>query len=99
MKLQTLSKTAERIYWLGADLARAECTARLVNVNTTLLIDLPRGLSLGWRPLVEITGSVEAFDELYEDSNERNVVRFLTADTRNTGSLLSSLQSARENAR
>src|SRR5262245_36536362 len=99
MKLHTLSKTAERIYWLGRYLERAECTARLVNVNTTLLIDLPRGLSLGWRPLVDITGSVDVFDELYDDSNERNVVRFLMADPRNTGSLLSSLQFARENAR
>jgi uncharacterized alpha-E superfamily protein len=99
MKLHTLSKTAERIYWLGRYLERAECTARLINVNTVLLIDLPRGLSLGWRPLVDITGSVQVFDELYDDPSERNVVRFLTADPRNGGSLLSSLQFARENAR
>ena len=99
MKLHTLSKTAERIYWLGRYLERAECTARLINVNTVLLIDLPRGLSLGWRPLVEITGSVKAFDEHYDEPSERNVVRFLTADPRNGASLLSSLQFARENAR
>ena len=99
MKLHTLSKTAERIYWLGRYLERAECTARLINVNTVLLIDLPRGLSLGWRPLVDITGSVELFDEVYDEPSERNVVRFLTADPRNGGSLLSSLQFARENAR
>lgn len=99
MKLHTLSKTAERIYWLGRYLERAECTARLVNVNTMLLIDVPRGLSLGWRPLVEMTGGVVLFDKLYDESSERNVVRFLTADPRNTASLLSSLQLARENAR
>jgi uncharacterized alpha-E superfamily protein len=99
MKLHTLSKTAERIYWLGRYLERAECTARLINVNAMLMIDLPRGLSLGWRPLVDITGNVALFDALYDEASERNVVRFLTSDPRNGGSLLSSLHSARENAR
>ena len=99
MKLHTLSKTAERIYWLGRYLERAECTARLVNVNTTLLIDLPRGQFLGWRPLVEITGSVALFDQIYDEGSERSVVRFITADPRNDASLISSLQFARENAR
>ena len=33
MKQHTLSKTAERIYWLGRYLERAESTARLIRVN------------------------------------------------------------------
>jgi uncharacterized alpha-E superfamily protein len=80
-------------------LERAENTARMVNVNAHLLLDLPKKLPLGWAPLIEITGSTELFAEIYPEANERNVVRFLIADTRNPGSLLNSLASARENAR
>ncbi|OBS08504.1 alpha-E domain-containing protein [Acidihalobacter prosperus] len=94
-----LSRVAERIYWLGRYLERAENTARLVNVNTLLLLDLPRRVPLGWQPLVDITGSSEQFAEHYNEASERNVVRFLVADEKNPGSLLSSLHSARENAR
>lgn len=94
-----LSRVAERIYWMTRYLERAENTARMVNVNAHLLLDLPKKLPLGWRPLIEITGSDELFDELFSEATERNVVRFLIADTRNSGSLLSSLAFARENAR
>ncbi|MDX1435037.1 MAG: alpha-E domain-containing protein, partial [Gammaproteobacteria bacterium] len=46
-----LSRVAERIYWMGRYLERADNTARLINVNTTLLLDLPRKITLGWQPL------------------------------------------------
>ncbi len=94
-----LSRVAQRIYWMARYLERAENTARMVNVNAHLLLDLPKKLPLGWAPLTEITGSTDLFTELYPEANERNVVRFLIADTRNPGSLLNSLASARENAR
>jgi uncharacterized alpha-E superfamily protein len=99
MKQHTLSKTAERIYWLGRYLERAESTARLVNVNGNLLIDLPRRISLSWVSLIDIMGLRSQFYEHYDTPDERNVVRYLTADMNNPGSLLVSLSSARENAR
>jgi uncharacterized alpha-E superfamily protein len=95
----TLSSTAERSYWLGRYLERCETSARLVTVHANLLIDLPRRIPLGWRPLVTITGSSGLYDELYEETVERSVCRFLINDTRNAGSLLNSLSWARENAR
>lgn len=99
MSHHTLSRTAERVYWLGRYLERAECTARLVQVNSNLLIDLPKGLPLTWRTLVDIMGAQAHFSSLYDNADERNVVRYLTADTRNPGSLVSALAAARENAR
>lgn len=95
-----LSRVAERIYWMGRYLERAENTARLVKVNTNLLMDLPRKFTPGWKPLVEITGNARLFSDLYSDEpTERNVVRFLVTDERNPGSILSSINAARENAR
>lgn len=99
MMSQTLSSTAARSYWLGRYLERSETSARLVTVHANLLIDMPRRTALGWRPLVAITGSGESYDDLFEETSERNVCRFLINDARNPGSLLNSLAWARENAR
>jgi uncharacterized alpha-E superfamily protein len=99
MSALTLSSTAERAYWLGRYLERAEATARLISVHTNLLMDLPRRLPLGWRPLVEITGNLELFQELFDEASERSICRYLINDARHPGSLLNSLSWARENAR
>ena len=96
---RTLSSTATRSYWLGRYLERAESTARLVMVNGRLLYDLPRRLPLGWQPLVDITGGPELFAELYAESSEKNVTRFLINDLHNPASLFSSLNWTRENVR
>jgi uncharacterized alpha-E superfamily protein len=109
MTHRTLSTTAFRTYWLGRYLERAGSTARLVSVNANLLIDLPVRFPLGWLPLVDILKLSDEFEELYGDArkthsasldaHEWQVVRFLLSDTRNSGSLLSALGFARENAR
>lgn len=94
-----LSRVANRIYWMARYLERAENTARLINVNGHLLMDLPMRTQVGWYPLVEIMGAEPLFESLYDDHSERNVVKFLVGDQRNPGSILSSLSNARENAR
>ncbi|MDH5546244.1 MAG: alpha-E domain-containing protein [Gammaproteobacteria bacterium] len=94
-----LSRVAERIYWMARYLERAENTARLVNVNSHLLLDLPRIVTVGWSPLVDISGNRSQFDELYDEPTERAVVKFLIADQRNQGSLVNSIRYARENTR
>jgi uncharacterized alpha-E superfamily protein len=48
---------------------------------------------------VEITGSLELYEQLFDEISERHVCRFLINDARNPGSLLNSLAWARENAR
>ena len=94
-----LSRAAERVYWLGRYIERVESTARLITVNSNLLMDLPVRLPLGWRPLIDITGSGPLFDSLYSEATEHNVCRFLISDSRNPGSIVSSIRGVRENAR
>ena len=94
-----LARVAENIYWLARYLERAENTARLINVNANLLLDLPREYGLGWLPLIDITGSRELFDKRERRVEERDIVQFLIADLENPGSILASISSARENAR
>ena len=50
-----LSRVAENIYWLSRYVERAENTARLVRVNSHLVLDTPSGITPGWKPLVDIT--------------------------------------------
>ncbi|MDQ2069939.1 alpha-E domain-containing protein [Natronospira bacteriovora] len=94
-----LSRVAENLYWTARYMERAEDLARLVNVHSNLMLDLPRSIELGWEPLVAITGSEAGFAELFDEVDERNVTRYLIADKRNTGSILACLFQARENLR
>lgn len=94
-----LSRVAENIYWMARYIERAENTARLIMVNTNLLLDLPRGIQPGWQPIVEILGAEEYFLQQHDEFNERAVLKFLIADPYSPGSILHSLQLARENAR
>lgn len=92
-----LSRVADNLYWLGRYIVRAENTARLISVHSHLLLDLPRGMQLGWSPLIDILGANQAFAERYgDDSSEANVVRFLMIDTECGSSVAASVAGARE---
>ncbi|MEE4300695.1 MAG: alpha-E domain-containing protein [Pseudomonadales bacterium] len=95
-----LARVAENMYWMSRYVERAENMARLVNVNSNLLLDLPKGIAPGWRPLVTIIGGDEAYAEKYGDAEEEaRVLRFLIVDRDNAQSIHSSVARARENAR
>ncbi|MCB1670346.1 MAG: alpha-E domain-containing protein [Gammaproteobacteria bacterium] len=93
-----LSRVAERVYWMARYLERAENTARLMNVYSNLLLDLPRGTKVGWHTLIDISGVNKEFAATGRSDDERSVVRFLLSE-QNGISLLSVLAMVRENAR
>jgi len=84
---------------MGRYLERAENTARLVNVYRDLMLDLPNGVGVQWRQLVEITGTEMYFEPRYRTSGERNVMKFVLADLENPSSVLSCVTAVRENVR
>lgn len=94
-----LSSVAERVYWLGRYLERVENTARLVNVYSTMLLDLPSGSHIGWSLLIDITGSHEDYERVHQSVDERQVVKFLLADVKNSCSVINCVNMMRENAR
>ena len=94
-----LSRSAERLYWLARYLERTENIARLVSVHMNLLMDLPRGVEMGWQQLIRINASEHEFYENNKVVNERTVTRFLLTDSSHLGSLFSTLSAARENIR
>ena len=94
-----LSRVAEQLYWMARYIERAEDTARIINVNTHLLLDLPKGTAFGWESLIFIVGSEELFYQRYPTANEQSVVKFMLADPENSSSILTALHRARENLR
>ena len=94
-----LSRVAENIYWMARYLERAENTARLIMVNTNLLLDLPKTGQLGWQPIVAILGVESDYHEKIENYEERTVLKYLISSPDNANSIINSLRLARENAR
>lgn len=94
-----LSRVAERVYWLGRYMERCENTARLVNVNSNLLLDLPSDVRVGWGSLIDISGTGNYFERDTQQADEKTVVTFILVDKKNPASLMNSLSFARENSR
>jgi uncharacterized alpha-E superfamily protein len=90
-----ISRVAEHCFWLARYLERAENTARVLEVNHTLLLDFHVPVEQQWRPLLIISG---VHDYKAEPTAE-NVQEFMTWDRDNPFSIASSLSWARENAR
>ena len=90
-----ISRVAEHCFWLSRYLERAENTARVLEVNQTVLLDLEAPIDHQWRPLLIISG---VHDMPGEPDGER-VQYYLTWEAANLGSVVSSLAAARENAR
>ena len=94
-----LSRAAERIYWTGRYLERAEDTARLVQQYSQLLLDLPEEVGVEWSELVRIVGAAAPYEASATSADEQATLEFLLADPDSQSSLAYSLRMARENIR
>jgi uncharacterized alpha-E superfamily protein len=94
-----LSRVADSIYWLNRYVERAENVARFIEVNLTLLLDLPMGMAQQWEPIILTTGDLPLFQERYGQATADKVLQFLAFDATYPNSILSCLRAARENAR
>lgn len=90
-----ISRVAEHCFWMSRYLERAENTARILEVNRTLLLDFETPMEQQWRPLLNISG----VHDLPGTTDAEAVQHCLTWQTENPGSMASSLAAARENAR
>ncbi|QDT55184.1 hypothetical protein Pan44_32260 [Caulifigura coniformis] len=94
-----LSRVAESVYWLSRYIERAENTARCIDVNISLTLDLGDEWANQWAPLVFTTGGHELFADRYGEPTRENVLKFLTFDRENPNSIFSCIAAARQNAR
>ncbi|MDH5510071.1 MAG: alpha-E domain-containing protein [Nitrospinota bacterium] len=99
MRRAMISRVADSVYWMSRYIERAENVARFVDVNQYLTLDLQVDEELQWNPMLEVSGDRAAFEAQYGGSDQESVIRFLAFDSQNPNSILSSLRSARDNAR
>ncbi len=78
---------------------RAENLARFIDVTMNVILDQPLGSGEQWEPLVRTTGDEAYFTKKYKEFTSANVRQFLTFDAEYHSSILTSVTSARENAR
>lgn len=90
-----LSRVAEHLYWLGRYIERAEDTARLFEATANLIMDLPEHSPVHWNGLVEaVTAETNE-----SETTEARASRWLLLDSKNSSSVRSCIQAARENGR
>ncbi|MDX3904575.1 MAG: alpha-E domain-containing protein [Pigmentiphaga sp.] len=96
-----LSRTADHLFWMARYIERAENTARLMDVvlKELLLPQTDENAMRSQRSVLAISELSEIFAARYDAVTAENVLRFMVADPGNPSSILSSLRSARENAR
>ncbi|MFO0823834.1 MAG: alpha-E domain-containing protein [Gemmataceae bacterium] len=90
-----ISRVAEQCFWMARYLERVENTARVLEVNRTLLLDFHVPVEQQWKPVLIISG----IHDYKEPPTAENVLEFMTWDRDNPFSIISSLFWARENAR
>jgi uncharacterized alpha-E superfamily protein len=97
-----LSRTAENLYWLARYMERAETMARLLEVGyrMALMPSAGEGYRNEWASLVAAAGSSEGFEAKFGESfRQRDVETWLFFDRENPSSVVSSIETARQNGR
>jgi uncharacterized alpha-E superfamily protein len=96
-----LSRTADHLYWMARYLERAECLARMLDVQhrLSLVPRPPEAVRQGWQATLVSFGMEPAFGARHVSLGPRAVFDFLAFDREHPGSIVSCLKAARENAR
>jgi uncharacterized alpha-E superfamily protein len=97
-----LSRTAENLYWLARYMERAETMARLLEVGyrMALMPSAGEGYRNEWASLVAAAGSSSGFEAKFgDDFRQRDVETWLFFDRENPSSVISCIETARQNGR
>jgi uncharacterized alpha-E superfamily protein len=92
-----LSRVADSLYWMSRYLERAEHSARLIDVNLSLMLDYaPGSADARWRRVMACLGVPVP---LGMENDAHHLLHTITFDTGTRMSIVSSIMAARENAR
>jgi uncharacterized alpha-E superfamily protein len=90
-----ISRVAEHCFWMSRYLERLENTARVLDVNQTLLLDFQVPLEQQWKPILIISG----IHTMPCAPDAESIQQYMTWEIENPCSIASSLAACRENAR
>ncbi len=95
-----LSRTAQSMYRLGRHIEHAENITRLLDVTHRMSLESTLYSDVDvWSPLIAVTRSEEAYLAQYDSLEQAHVYSFLLLSQDYSGSVLSALRAAREEAR
>ena len=97
-----ISRVADHCFWIGRYIERAEHTARVLHVTTTLALDAELTPHQSWAPVIIVFGEEASFVKKHGEAARGDgeiVQEYMTWDPDNLSSIFRSVTAARENAR
>jgi uncharacterized alpha-E superfamily protein len=94
-----LGKNAGGLFWMFRNLERSENTARLLEAGFRMALTRSAAAEGEWASVVSASGTYQLYTEEYDTFNAPQVIDFLLRDTTNPSSVMSTITSARNNAR
>ncbi len=94
-----LGRTANGLYWMLRYIERTENMARLIDAGLRISLTNPQAESEQWVSVVESAGVADEYMKRHPDSDGAHAVDYLLRDTSNPSSVMSSIDTARTNAR
>jgi uncharacterized alpha-E superfamily protein len=94
-----LGRVANGLYWMNRYIERAENMARLVDAGLRMALTRTQGAEDEWKSVLLSAGADVGFGERYSEYTAAAVSDFLIRDTSNPSSSMSSMETARFNAR
>jgi len=94
-----LGRTANGLYWMNRYIERAENMARLVDAGLRMALTRTQNASEEWTSVVISAGAEDTFAAKHTDYTAATVSDFLLRDPSNPSSVISSIETARMNAR
>ena len=96
-----LSRTAENLYWAARYIERADSIARLLEVGyrISLIPNTSSGYNNEWESILDTSDIKNDYLKYYKELNKENIELFLLFDSRNSSSVKSCIEKARENIR
>lgn len=94
-----LGRTANGLFWMHRHIERAENMARLVDAGQRMALTKLSDSSDEWASVVLSSGVSATFKDKYDEYSAQTVSDFLLRDMDNPSSVISSIETARHNAR
>jgi uncharacterized alpha-E superfamily protein len=94
-----LGKTAGGLFWMFRYLERCENNARLLNAGFRIALTRSSTAESEWKSILTTAGSLDDYDTRHDSYNSKDVMDFMLRDPSNPSSVISTMKSARDNAR
>ncbi|MBP1861197.1 alpha-E domain-containing protein [Rhizobium herbae] len=94
-----LGRTANGLNWMFRYIERAENSARLIDAGLRMSLTRSEATEDDWDGVLQSSGVRDIYDDLYENLTTADAIDFLLRDKSNPSSVMSCIDSGRNNAR